>query len=217
MFRLLGFTTGTALTIGALIMALGTPELREGSPGAMADPMVQPLRRAETTEADAVPADPVAEAIVPTEGVTNVELPIDPVSAVAEPAEAVAMVPMSSPTGAPASSVTAPTRNEPPTTALPEPARPTTSAFPEPAEPAESAAPGSDPLWQSVWNPFRSRIAANGFAARLNAITDIDYRVLRLRPGAYQVAFAYTDDSERAAKIAQIETATGLDLPETAP
>ena len=74
-----------------------------------------------------------------------------------------------------------------------------------------------DPLWQSVWNPFRSQIAANGFAARLTAVTGIDYRVVRLKPGTYQVAFAYADDSERAAKLAQIETVTGLDLEEAAP
>ena len=52
---------------------------------------------------------------------------------------------------------------------------------------------------------------------RLTAITDIDYRVLRLKPGAYQVAFAYADDLERDAKLAQIESATGLRVAEVSP
>jgi len=96
-----------------------------------------------------------------------------------------------------------------------EVAAPADPIFDAPPPPSVGpAAPAHDSSWQSVWNPFRSQIAANGFAARLHAVTDIDYRVVRLKPGAYQVAFAYTDDSERAAKITQIQNATGLDLPE---
>ena len=72
-------------------------------------------------------------------------------------------------------------------------------------------------LWHPFWQPFRSQIAANGFAARLAAITEIDYRVLRLKPGAYQVAFAYADDIERTTKLAQIESATGLRVAEATP
>jgi hypothetical protein len=75
----------------------------------------------------------------------------------------------------------------------------------------------ADALWHPFWQPFRSQIAANGFASRLTAITDIDYRVLRLKPGAYQVAFAYADDIERSAKLAQIESATGLRIVEATP
>lgn len=90
-------------------------------------------------------------------------------------------------------------------------------AFDITPETAAPAAPTEDSKWQSIWNPFRSQIAANGFAARLSAVTDIDYRVVRLKPGIYQVAFAYADDSERAAKLAQIQGSTGLDLPEALP
>ena len=85
------------------------------------------------------------------------------------------------------------------------------------SEAAEAIDSAGEPLWHSFWNPFRSEIAANGFAARLTALTGIDYRVVRLEPGAYQVAFAYADDTERAAKIARIEAATGLHLPEETP
>ena len=80
--------------------------------------------------------------------------------------------------------------------------------------PADASTVGA--LWQPFWQPFRSQIAANGFASRLTALTGLDYRVMRLERGAYQVAFAYADDSERVAKLTQIETQTGLQLPEVA-
>lgn len=87
---------------------------------------------------------------------------------------------------------------------------------PEPFASPERISPDPvmDPLWYSFWNPFRSEIAANGFASRLRSVTGIDYRVVRLKPGSYQVAFAYGDETERRSKIEQIESATGLNLPE---
>ncbi len=67
--------------------------------------------------------------------------------------------------------------------------------------------------WYSFWNPFRSEIAANGFVSQLERVTGIDYRVVKIKPGAYEVAFAYDDDAERHTKLAQISAATGLELP----
>lgn len=178
MFRLLGFTTGAALAIGAIVMVMGTPELRERSSVADAAP-----QRVDSTSA----AQPFVASAEP----------------IAEPTETAADTPPTRATDEPLSTVDALAEIAPPTNAS--------------HERADTDVPGSDPLWHSFWNPFRSEIAANGFAARLTAVTGIDYRVVRLEPGAYQVAFAYTDDGERAAKIAQIETATGLDLPEVVP
>ena len=71
----------------------------------------------------------------------------------------------------------------------------------------------NDLQWYSFWNPFRSEIAANGFVAQLERVTGIDYRVVKIKPGVYEVAFAYDDDAERHAKLSQISAATGLDLP----
>ena len=82
--------------------------------------------------------------------------------------------------------------------------------FPE--EPGEPALL-SEMQWYSFWNPFRSEIAANGFVAQLERVTGIDYRVVKIKPGVYEVAFAYDDDAERHAKLSQISAATGLDLP----
>jgi len=70
-------------------------------------------------------------------------------------------------------------------------------------------------LWYSFWNPFRSEIAASGFVAQLEKVTGIDYRVVKVKTGVYEVAFAYHDDDERRSKLAQISAATGLDLPDS--
>lgn len=67
--------------------------------------------------------------------------------------------------------------------------------------------------WHAFWSPFRSRIAANGFVEQLQRVTGLDYRVVNVRPGVYEVAFAYTEDADIAANLAQISAATGLDVP----
>jgi hypothetical protein len=66
--------------------------------------------------------------------------------------------------------------------------------------------------WYSFWSPFRSEIAANGFVAKLQEKTGIDYRVVKVKTGVYEVAFAYTDDTDIAAKLDRITMATGLDV-----
>jgi hypothetical protein len=71
----------------------------------------------------------------------------------------------------------------------------------------------NDMQWYSFWNPFRSEVAADGFVGQLERVTGIDYRVVKIKPGVYEVAFAYDDDAERHAKLSQISAATGLDLP----
>jgi hypothetical protein len=66
--------------------------------------------------------------------------------------------------------------------------------------------------WYAFWSPFRSEIAANGFVAKLQESTGIDYRVVKVKTGVYEVAFAYTDDADIEAKLARISGATGLEL-----
>lgn len=73
----------------------------------------------------------------------------------------------------------------------------------------------NDVLWYSFWNPFRSEIAANGFVSQLEKVTGLDYRVVKVKSGVYEVAFAYNDDMERHTKLTQISAATGLELPDT--
>lgn len=73
-----------------------------------------------------------------------------------------------------------------------------------------------DPLhWYAFWSPFRSEVAASGFVDQLQRVTGLDYRVVKLKPGVYEVAFAYGDDNEITANLSQISSATGLQLPDS--
>ena len=66
--------------------------------------------------------------------------------------------------------------------------------------------------WYAFWSPFRSEIAADGFVTELQRTTGLDYRVVKLKPGVYEVAFAYSDEHDIQDKLTRISTATGLDL-----
>ncbi|MDJ0711830.1 MAG: hypothetical protein QNJ14_15685 [Woeseiaceae bacterium] len=76
--------------------------------------------------------------------------------------------------------------------------------------------PQPEPLleehWYAFWSPFRSEIAAQGFVSRLQQTTGMDYRVVKLKPGVYEVAFAYTDEDDIEQKLARISAATGLEM-----
>ena len=66
--------------------------------------------------------------------------------------------------------------------------------------------------WYAFWSPFRSEIAANGFISKLQETTGIDYRVVKVKTGIYEVAFAYVDEADIQDKLARISTATGLNM-----
>jgi len=66
--------------------------------------------------------------------------------------------------------------------------------------------------WFAFWSPFRSQVAADGFVSELQRTTGLDYRVVKIKPGVYEVAFEYSDDLDREDKLSQIAAATGLDL-----
>ncbi len=68
--------------------------------------------------------------------------------------------------------------------------------------------------WYAFWSPFRSELAANGFVAQLQSVTGLDYRVVRVKPGVYEVAFAYQSNDDITASLTQITAATGLELPQ---
>jgi len=90
----------------------------------------------------------------------------------------------------------------------------------EPEEAPEIMDPATDDTlddlqqWYAFWSPFRSEIAASGFVDRLQNVTGLDYRVVKIKPGVYEVAFAYIDDNEITDNLSQITAATGLQLPE---
>lgn len=66
--------------------------------------------------------------------------------------------------------------------------------------------------WYAFWSPFRSEIAARGFVAKLQESTGIDYRVVKVKTGVYEVAFAYVDDADIEDKLSRISSATGLNM-----
>jgi len=72
--------------------------------------------------------------------------------------------------------------------------------------------PLSGPHWYVFWKPFRSEIAARGFIARLERVTGLDYRIVKVKSGVYEVSFAYGSDAELDRHLSQIHAATGLDL-----
>lgn len=86
------------------------------------------------------------------------------------------------------------------------------STSPEPNAPVEEAQGPIEHHWYAFWSPFKSKIAADGFVSQLQRTTGLDYRVVKLKPGVYEVAFAYSDDADIQDKLTQISSATGLDL-----
>ena len=79
---------------------------------------------------------------------------------------------------------------------------------------AEALRPDSQ-QWYAFWSPFRSEIAASGFITQLQRVTGLDYRVVKVKPGVYEVAFAYAEDEDIPVNLSQISAATGLDMPGT--
>ena len=78
----------------------------------------------------------------------------------------------------------------------------------------EPVAEPSTEHWYAFWSPFRSELAAKGFVSQLQKTTGMDYRVVRLKPGVYEVAFAYEADTDIETKLAAISAATGLEMPD---
>ena len=141
-------------------------------------------------------------------------------STVAEPT--VITLPMRSETPAPESPIAELQSYEPAAAAAETPVEP--FAAPEaladdPLEDTSDEAPAATtpaPLqWYAFWSPFRSEVAAIGFVDQLQRVTGLDYRVVKVKPGVYEVAFAYEDDQEITANLSQISAATGLQLPES--
>lgn len=104
----------------------------------------------------------------------------------------------------------------------PEPVEtPTPAATPDPDPETEALIeqifnPGPegvvDENWYAFWSPFRSEIAANGFVSKLQESTGLDYRVVKVETGVYEVAFAYIDDADIQDKLARISNATGMNM-----
>jgi len=102
---------------------------------------------------------------------------------------------------------------------VPPIAEPAVEAYEEPLiEPTTEVAvesPAPQPQtehWYAFWSPFRSELAANGFVSQLQRTTGMDYRVVQLKPGVYEVAFLYAGEDDIESKLVAISAATGLEI-----
>ena len=202
MIRILGFLVGSAASIGMMLLILGVPELN------LSRPLVDDAASASVAQTiEAVTADLEAVAI---EMFGEVSQLVDDLPTAEPPAEQQAAS-NSEDADLPSEELTPGiSQNNSQIASFPaEPgsATATATAIDEPPE--------NDLRWFSFWNPFRSAIAANGFVGQLEKVTGLDYRVVKIKTGVYEVTFAYENESERRTKLSQIASATGLDLPDS--
>ena len=192
MMRLLGVLVGSALAVGALVVFVGIPEFTTEE--TVADSMIitLPMR----------PTGPPAEAVSPSAVQTGIEAPGSSGDSATPAAPA-------GPGTDPVTIAEADTDKVTPESPQPEP---------EPEPPGDTTvdlSPADESRqWYAFWSPFRSEIAAAGFVDRLQSVTGLDYRVVKVKTGVYEVAFAYADDDEITSNLSQITAATGLQLPE---
>ena len=199
MIRILGFLVGSAVSIGMMLLVLGVPDIN------LSRPLIEDTELESVAQiVEAVTADLEAVAIETIEAVS--ELVDDLPTTEPPPAEQQAAT-KSEDGGLISEELTAGiSQNNLQIASFP----------PEPGtETAIDDPPGNDQRWHSFWNPFRSAIAANGFVSQLEKVTGLDYRIVKIKTGVYEVTFAYENDTERRTKLTQIASATGLDLPES--
>ena len=197
MIRLLGFLVGAAVSIGIFLLILGMPDINL-SKDLIDDQDIETVSQVAKdlkTDLEAIAievVDEVTEQLAEQETKTKDQIAEDdlpPSEVLAEEAE---------------------TEFSPIT---PEEAQ-IAEFVPEPAATAELLEPTqSDLKWHVFWNPFRSRLAAEGFVGQLEKVTGLDYRVVKIKSGVYEVTFAYENDDERRDKMSLIASSTGLDLP----
>lgn len=198
MFRLLGFLIGSISSIVIILLLVGMPEFHLSDAETdqqRFDAAIEKLRekQAEFEDVTGKLSDDVARVAEAVED--NVEIVAEKLAAGQEPD--------------PVSAQSAPMPANPPP--MQEPVAIASNLDPAGGNPQAM----SEAQWYSFWNPFRSEIAANGFVAQLERVTGIDYRVVKVKSGVYEVAFPYADDGERQTKLALISEATGLDLPDS--
>ncbi len=184
MIRMLGVLCGAAIAIALLTWLVGVPQFTSERTVVDSPHAVVALRDS-VPAADTGPESPAAESAIATESGPEplVEAPPSPEAPLAE-----------------AETSLAEERPVPPADTLE-------------LTPVVEAAVLPDLQWFAFWTPFRSEIAANGFVGRLQSVTGLDYRVVKVKPGVYEVAFAYVEDAEIDSNLSTISAATGLDLP----
>jgi hypothetical protein len=185
--RLIGILTGSALAVAAIFFTVGLPALAPASDAPLkAQPPVVAMPKF-VPQPEATPDADVTIVAASEEALTAIAANVDVTELVTE---------------TPAETVAAPL--------VEKMAEQMAKIAPDPVVPAPAASPLQN--WYAFWSPFRSEIAAAGFIAELQRTTGLDYRVVKLEPGVYEVAFAYSDPPDRDTKLDRITAATGLDV-----
>jgi hypothetical protein len=204
MFKILGFLVGSLISIAALVMLIGMPDFHlsgDTDDGDRYDVAIRKLKEKQHAVQQVVDALPIEDAVQE----------IGPVAEKFVESDSADL----DDSGNDLSGNDFPGNdypgNEQTVNVVPEPVETVAAAS------AEPDAGTAGPEWQAFWNPFRSQIAARGFVRRLESVTGLDYRVVKVRNGVYQVAFSYSDDAERTTRLSQIAAATGLDLSDSTP
>lgn len=184
MLRLIGILTGSAIAIGTLIIALGLPELSSSGT------VTSSQKSTNSGTVTVTPGEPDF----------------------AEPPDFIEPEPAAVPAQVLEDKVTVPEpTDETDKVTVPYLAGPSAEELIE-----QIFSPAPEPVveenWYAFWSPFRSELAAKGFVAKLQETTGIDYRVVKVETGVYEVAFAYADDADIQDKLARISSATGLDM-----
>ncbi len=196
MIRLIGFLVGSAVSIGMLLLILGIPDItlsREVIEQIDFDDVIEQIDLDSVPETlEAVKADIQAIGNNMADEISEI---VERMETEEAPTEQVVKIETE------------------------KPAPPLPPALQDEAVAVVAPGPGpiieNDLRWYSFWNPFRSEIAANGFVTQLEKVTGLDYRVVKIKAGVYEVTFAYQSDTERRTKLSQISSATGLDLPDS--
>lgn len=183
MIRLLGFLVGSAVSIGAILLIVGIPELNLSNPHLDKDRFEEALHQLREKQRE-------LELAATRKTVEEPEPQID-----ADNAPAAEQFPRQG------------------ETTVAREAEPAVEAVDTAGPFVGAPSPESEQHWYTFWNPFRSEIAARGFVSQLERVTGLDYRVIKVKAGVYEVAFAYESDADRQKRLAQIQAATGLDLP----
>ncbi len=206
MIRILGFLVGSAVSIGMMLVLLGVPDINLSGPlvdDAASESVAQTVE-AVTADLETVARETFEELAEFVDDQFVDDLPTADPAAEQLAAGNSEDADLLSEELAPGISQS----NSQIAAFPPEPPKPDTAT-------AIDDAPENDLRWHSFWNPFRSRIAANGFVGQLEKVTGLDYRVVKIKTGVYEVTFAYENDTERRTKLSQIASATGLDLPDS--
>ncbi len=199
MIRLLGFLVGSAASIGIFLLVLGMPEINLSEQFVENQKMeaVSHIVEEIATDLEAITSEVMDEiSDEPRAGETENVLE----SVVALPPAETDIVELPS--------------NDPELTGNPVGPEGAQMAETPPMQPNATVIEDGQ-RWHAFWNPFRSRIAAEGFVGQLERVTGLDYRVVKIKTGVYEVTFAYESDAERRNKMSLIASATGLDLPDS--